>query len=41
MGAGQLETPGKKGQKHQGTPMRNFADLGDEFLERWDLLGLG
>jgi hypothetical protein len=36
-----LETPGKKGQKHQDSNMRQFADLEDEFLERWDLLGLG
>jgi len=36
-----LETPGKKGQKHRDTPMRQFADLADEFLERWDLLELG
>jgi hypothetical protein len=36
-----LETPGKKGQKHRDTPMRNFLDPEDEFLERWDLLGLG
>ena len=36
-----LETPGKKGQQHQDTPMRNFLDPEDEFLERWELLGLG
>jgi hypothetical protein len=35
-----LETPGRKGQKHRDSPMRQFADLEDEFLERWDLLGL-
>ncbi len=36
-----LETPGKKGQRHRDTPMRNFLDPEDEFLERWELLGLG
>jgi hypothetical protein len=36
-----LETPGRKGQKHRDTPMRNFLDPEDEFLERWELLGLG
>jgi hypothetical protein len=36
-----LETPGKKGQKHRDTSMRQFNDLADEFLERWELLGLG
>jgi hypothetical protein len=35
-----LETPGKKGQKHQDTKMRQFGDLHDEFLEKWVLLGL-
>lgn len=36
-----LETPGKKGQKHQDSNLRQFGDPQDEFLERWDLLGLG
>jgi hypothetical protein len=36
-----LETSGKKGQQDRDTPMRNFLDPEDEFLERWDLLGLG
>jgi hypothetical protein len=36
-----LETPGKRRQKHRDTPMRNFLEPEDEFLERWDLLGLG
>ena len=36
-----LDTPGKKGQKHQDSNMRQFGDPQDEFLERWDLLGLG
>lgn len=33
-----LDTPGKQGQKHNDTDMREFADIGGEFLERWDLL---
>lgn len=36
-----LATPGRKGQKHQDTAVRQFADLKDEFLEKWDLLRLG
>lgn len=36
-----LKTPGKKGQPHRDTPMRQFADLNDDFLEKWELLGLG
>jgi hypothetical protein len=36
-----LATPGRKGQKHQDTAVRQFADLEDEFLEKWELLGLG
>jgi len=36
-----LATPGRNGQKHQDTPVRQFADLKDEFLEKWDLLRLG
>jgi hypothetical protein len=35
-----LDTPGRKGQQHRDTKVRQFADLEDEFLERWDLLGL-
>jgi len=26
--------PDRKGQKHRDTPMRNFADRGEELLER-------
>lgn len=36
-----LKTPGRKGQQHQDTKMRQFVDPKDEFLEKWDLLGLG
>ena len=35
-----LNTPGKKGQQHQDTPIRNFADPENKYLDRWDLLGL-
>jgi len=35
-----LDTPGRKGQKHQDTPMRKFADPEDNYLDRWGLLGL-
>ncbi|MCF7818504.1 MAG: hypothetical protein K9M54_11550 [Kiritimatiellales bacterium] len=35
-----LATPGRQGQKHNDTPMRQFHDEAEEFLERWDLLGL-
>ena len=33
--------PAGKGQQHRDTPMRNFLDPEDEFIERWELLGLG
>ncbi len=35
-----LATPGKKGQKHNDTQMRQFHDFEDAYLERWDLLDL-
>ena len=35
-----LDTPGKKGQKHQDTSMRYWQDDNDKYLDRWDLLGL-
>ena len=35
-----LDTPGRAGRKHVDTPMRKFTDTADEFLERWDFLGL-
>ena len=35
-----LRTPGRAGRQHVDTPMRKFSDPDDEFLERWDLLGL-
>ena len=33
-----LDTPGKKGQAHKETSMRQFSDKQGEFLEQWDLL---
>lgn len=36
-----LNTPGKKGQKRNDSNMRKFKDLGNKYLGRWDLLGLG
>ena len=33
-----LETPGKKGQKHNDSTLRTFIDSDMEFAERWDLL---
>lgn len=35
-----LQTPGRAGRKHIDNPMRKFTDSDDEFLERWELLGL-
>ena len=35
-----LSTPGRRGQAHVDTPMRKFDDIENEYLERWDLLGL-
>jgi len=33
-----LATPGKKGQEHKDTSMRQFSDTAGKYLERWDLL---
>lgn len=33
-----LETPGKKGQKHNNTNIRVFLDNEDLFFDKWDLL---
>lgn len=35
-----LEAPGKNGKIHKNGNMRKFTDLKEEFLDRWDLLGL-
>jgi hypothetical protein len=35
-----LDTPGRKGQKHNDTTMRKFADSNGQYFGRWDLLDL-
>ena len=35
-----LARPGRRGQAHVDTPMRKFDDSANEYLERWDFLGL-
>ena len=35
-----LQTLGRAGRQHVDNPVRKFSDLDDEYLERWDLLGL-
>jgi hypothetical protein len=35
-----LNAPGKKGQARNDTTIRKFSDEKDEYLNRWDLLGL-
>jgi hypothetical protein len=35
-----LETPGRKGQKHNDNPMRQFKDAENNYKDRWNLLGL-
>ena len=35
-----LDTPGRKGQSHQDTPMRKFSDAANKYLGKWNLLGL-
>lgn len=35
-----LETTGKNGKAHTDNSMRKFIDPKEEFLGRWDLLGL-
>lgn len=35
-----LRTPGKKGQEHRDTNVRQFDDPKGKFKDRWDLLGL-
>ena len=34
-----LRTPGRKGQKHKDTRMRQFKDNEGRYLGKWDLLG--
>ncbi len=35
-----LKTPGKRGQPHNDTSMRNFKDKDGQYSEKWELLGL-
>lgn len=35
-----LSTPGRQGRAHVDNAMRKFDDGANEYLERWDLLGL-
>lgn len=35
-----LDTLGRKGQKHNDNPLRQFKDPGNKYRDRWDLLGL-
>lgn len=35
-----LETPNKMGGKHKDSSMRKFDDPNEEYLNKWDLLGL-
>jgi len=36
-----LKTPGRQGQAHKDTDMRQYKDPAHEYKDRWDLLGLG
>ena len=36
-----LATPGKAGRAHIDTSMRKFADLSEEYRDRWNILDLG
>ena len=35
-----LATPGRRGQAHRDSDVRVFSDRGNEYKDRWDLLGL-
>jgi len=35
-----LNTPGKRGQKHNPNKVRHWRDEENKYLERWELLGL-
>jgi len=35
-----LATPGRRGQKHQDSPMRKFADPEGKYLGKWENMGL-
>ena len=34
-----LHTPGENGQQHNDTNIRNFYDMEDRFLNKWEYLG--
>jgi len=36
-----VKTPGRQGQAHKDTDMRQYKDPAYEYKDRWDLLGLG
>lgn len=36
-----LGTPGRNGQARNRTSMRRFSDVNDDYLNKWELLGLG
>lgn len=35
-----LNTPGRNGQAHNANTLRKFSDKKEQYLNRWDLLGL-
>lgn len=35
-----LNTSGRNGKIHKDNPMRKFSDIDEQYLSRWDLLGL-
>ena len=35
-----LSKPARKGEAHKDNSIRNFADMGQKYLNRWELLGL-
>jgi hypothetical protein len=35
-----LSKPGRKGQAHKDNSIRNFTDMDQKYLNRWELLGL-
>jgi hypothetical protein len=35
-----LSKLGRKGQAHKDNSIRNFADMDQKYLNRWELLGL-
>jgi len=35
-----LNAPGKNGRKRKDSKIRTFSDVNDEYLNKWELLGL-